>query len=137
MMALEREAPEAAHWPRAEYETAMAGAAPRRLSLVIETATSAEAPGFIVAREVDREWEIENIVVSSAERRKGLGLRLLTALLDAARARAATAAFLEVRESNIAARRMYEKAGFIHRGIRPAYYHDPEENAAVYHLNFL
>ncbi len=41
---------------------------------------------------------------------------------------------LEVRESNLAARRLYEKAGFLLDKRRPAYYRNPEEDALLYHL---
>jgi len=138
MMALEREAATAAHWSRAQYDAIFRTALPRRLCLVSESSQSLpELQAFLVAREIAREWELENVVVSAGSQRRGLGLQLLLALLDAARARAAEAVFLEVRESNLAARRLYEKAGFIHKGVRGGYYRNPEENAALYRLNFL
>jgi ribosomal-protein-alanine N-acetyltransferase len=41
---------------------------------------------------------------------------------------------LEVRESNLPARALYEKAGFVESGSRSGYYRDPEENAICYGL---
>ena len=64
-------------------------------------------------------------------RRQGIGERLLLALLDLARNRGAHAATLEVRPSNIAARRLYEKYGFMVVGIRPRYYSDDNEDALI------
>ena len=85
----------------------------------------------------DREWEIENIAVAGPARRRGLGTRLLGELLDLARGRGADAVFLEVRESNHAARALYEKWAFLESGRRRGYYKDPEEDAILYRLGFI
>jgi ribosomal-protein-alanine N-acetyltransferase len=85
---------------------------------------------------VGREWEIENIAVAGPARRRGLGTRLLGELLDQARDRGADAVFLEVRESNRAARALYEKWAFLESGRRRGYYKDQEEDAIVYRLCF-
>ena len=89
--------------------------------------------GFVVARAIDREWEIENVAVAAAGQRKGLGSQLLAAILELARRQGAQNIFLEVRESNRAARALYEKYGFVLSGHRPSYYHNPDENAVTYH----
>lgn len=64
-------------------------------------------------------------------RRQGIGERLLLALLDLARAHGAREATLEVRPSNTAARRLYEKYGFRNVGVRPRYYSDNHEDALI------
>jgi ribosomal-protein-alanine N-acetyltransferase len=64
-------------------------------------------------------------------RRLRLGERLLTALLDVAIERRAGEATLEVRLSNLPARRLYEKYGFRPVGIRPRYYTDNGEDALI------
>jgi ribosomal-protein-alanine N-acetyltransferase len=64
-------------------------------------------------------------------RRQGIGDRLLLALLDLARTRGAHEATLEVRPSNIPARRLYEKYGFKVVGVRPRYYSDDNEDALI------
>ena len=63
--------------------------------------------------------------------------RLLGELLDSARAKDAAAVFLEVRESNQAARALYEKWAFRESGRRPRYYKDPAEDAILYRLDFI
>ena len=78
---------------------------PRRQALVIETDG---IQGFLVARALDKEWEIENMAVSGPARRHGLGTRLLGEFLDRVRVAGAQGVFLEVRESNHAARALYE-----------------------------
>lgn len=132
LLALERQAPAAAHWSREQYQNIFDGEAPSRVLLVLEE--NASIRGFIVGGALDREWEIENIAVSESVQRLGFGSRLLQEFLAFVRAQGAEEIFLEVRESNLAARRLYEKSGFSERGRRPSYYQQPEEDAIVYHL---
>ena len=90
--------------------------------------------GFLVAQHVASEWELENIVVSKTERQKGIGKLLLDALLASAREVNSAAVSLEVRESNRAARFLYEKIGFQQAGRRKNYYANPREDAILYRL---
>ncbi|MGD0437958.1 MAG: GNAT family N-acetyltransferase [Bryobacteraceae bacterium] len=84
--------------------------------------------GFIVSRRVaDREREILNVAVHPDFRRLGIG----TELLQAECARWPGSHFLEVRESNTAARRLYERLGFEVIGTRPGYYENPPETGIV------
>jgi ribosomal-protein-alanine N-acetyltransferase len=134
MMALEKRAATAAHWSAPQYEALFRGHHPERTALIIEDESGLQ--GFVIARAVDREWEIENIAIAAPARRHGLGTRLLGELLDLARGRGADAVFLEVRESNRAARALYEKWAFLEGARRPRYYKDPEEDAILYRLGF-
>ena len=88
--------------------------------------------GFLVARRVVSEWELENIVVAPEVRRKGCGQRLLDALLVHAANTNSDSIFLEVRESNAAARALYHRAGFRQTGQRKSYYTNPAEDAILY-----
>lgn len=134
LMAIEQDSPTAAHWQESQYRAALEpGAVPERVSLVMEESA---VQGFIVARVLGEEWEIENVVVTNLERRRGLGARLVTALLEQARGRGARAVFLEVRESNEAARRLYTKSGFLPAGRRKSYYSDPPEDALLFRYSF-
>ncbi|MGC2181792.1 MAG: ribosomal protein S18-alanine N-acetyltransferase [Terriglobales bacterium] len=134
MMALEKHAVTAAHWSAQQYEVLFRASEPGRVTQVIEDESGLQ--GFVIARAVDREWEIENIAIAGPARRRGLGTHLLGELLDLARARGADAVFLEVRESNRAARALYEKWAFLEGGRRRGYYKDPEEDAILYRLGF-
>jgi ribosomal-protein-alanine acetyltransferase len=100
-----------------------------RTALVVEQDES--VVGFIVGRQANDEWEIENIAVTGAARRSGLGSRLVGETLDLVRSRGGKAVFLEVRESNRAARSLYEKWAFIEVGRRKMYYQNPAEDALV------
>jgi ribosomal-protein-alanine N-acetyltransferase len=77
------------------------------------------------------EAHITTFAVHPGWRRRRIGERLLLAMLDLAVARRAREATLEVRVSNLAARRLYEKYGFRPVGIRPRYYSDDGEDAIV------
>ena len=80
------------------------------------------ADGFILMRAVADEAEILTLAVRPAARRGGLGGRLVGEGVLAAAARGATRVFLEVAEDNLAARALYERAGFVEAGRRPGYY---------------
>ena len=77
------------------------------------------------------EAHITTFAVHPAWRRQRIGERLLLAFLDLARDRHAREATLEVRLSNLAARRLYEKYGFRPVGLRPRYYSDDHEDALI------
>jgi [ribosomal protein S18]-alanine N-acetyltransferase len=77
------------------------------------------------------EAHITTFAVHPAWRRQRLGERLLIAILDIAVARGAREATLEVRLSNLPARRLYEKYGFRPVGLRPRYYSDNNEDALI------
>jgi ribosomal-protein-alanine N-acetyltransferase len=77
------------------------------------------------------EAHITTFAIHPAWRRQRIGERLLLALLDLAVDRRAREATLEVRLSNLAARRLYEKYGFRPVGLRPNYYSDDREDALV------
>jgi ribosomal-protein-alanine N-acetyltransferase len=77
------------------------------------------------------EAHITTFAVHPAWRRRGIGERLLLAFLDLAIDRGAREATLEVRLSNLAARKLYEKYGFRPVGLRPRYYSDDHEDALI------
>ncbi len=77
------------------------------------------------------EAHITTFAVAPAWRRQRVGERLLLAVLDLSVARGAREATLEVRLSNLPARRLYEKYGFRPVGIRPRYYSDDHEDALI------
>jgi len=77
------------------------------------------------------EAHVTTFAVAPAWRGRRIGERLLVAVLDLAVARGAREATLEVRLSNLAARRLYEKYGFRPVGIRPRYYSDDNEDALI------
>jgi|tagenome__1003787_1003787.scaffolds.fasta_scaffold20469487_2 ribosomal-protein-alanine N-acetyltransferase len=77
------------------------------------------------------EAHVTTFAVHPRYRRRRIGERLLLSLLDLSLDRHAREATLEVRLSNLAARRLYEKYGFRPVGIRPRYYSDNQEDALI------
>ncbi|WP_313798501.1 ribosomal protein S18-alanine N-acetyltransferase [Denitromonas iodatirespirans] len=94
----------------------------------------ADAPvAYAVVMQVFDEAHLLNFSVVLAAQGRGLGARLLQFLRDTLRGRGVTQFFLEVRPSNLAARAVYEKAGFASIGRRKGYYpaEDGREDALV------
>ena len=77
------------------------------------------------------EGEIANLAVAPSARRHGIGAALLDASLGEARRRGVKQVYLEVRESNAAARALYERRGFSVVGRRKRYYRHPDEDALL------
>lgn len=77
------------------------------------------------------EGDVANIAVKGEFRSLGIGRKILDALCLEAKNRGAMLLHLEVRESNAAARHLYESFGFITDGIRKNYYIKPQENAVL------
>jgi len=87
--------------------------------------------GYAIVSAVLDEAEILNLAVSPSRRGMGVGGLLLDAGMSAAAAAGATSAFLEVRESNAAARGLYASRGFSEISRRRRYYVKPVEDALV------
>jgi ribosomal-protein-alanine acetyltransferase len=131
ILAIEQQASGAAHWTSKQYTEMVAS------SVVLAAEEAGQLCGFICANAVaGDEWEIENIVVAAAFLRRGIANELVRNLIQRADNEAASAILLEVRESNLPARRLYEKHGFREVGRRRLYYRDPMEDAILYALRF-
>lgn len=103
----------------------------RALFTVAGLTDSGVIDGFMCTWLVADEAHILKIAVDCNLRRRGIGTRLLTDAMACLKERGAKMAYLEVRPSNAAARRFYERAGFDRIGRRPRYYPDSGEDALV------
>ena len=81
------------------------------------------------------EAQVMRVAVRKALRNQGLGLALTRALIQKAWEAGAEAVTLEVRESNAAAQKVYERCGFVSEGVRPNYYEDTHEGAVIMWLH--
>ena len=81
--------------------------------------------------------DVLTIGVEPCCRRKGIGARLMEALLQECARNGVRELFLEVRASNDAARGLYEKCGFTLLYARKNYYSDPREDGFVYRLEVM
>jgi ribosomal-protein-alanine acetyltransferase len=122
--------PEIAQWSKRAYEglsqEKMAGWAAE---------SGGSIYGFITARQVAGDVEILNFAVRPDARRQGIGARLFDQLLAWAKAARVAKIYLEVRASNEAARKFYERHGFREAGRRPRYYSAPVEDALLLTLS--
>jgi [ribosomal protein S18]-alanine N-acetyltransferase len=128
MIAIEQQSPTAAHWTAGQYE--------RRLEdgYIWVAEHESKLCGFMCAKVLSGEWEIENIVVAPEFQRRGAATQLMDALIREAQSKVGTRILLEVRESNLPARRLYENHGFAPIGRRKGYYQHPVEDAVLYEL---
>jgi ribosomal-protein-alanine N-acetyltransferase len=121
-------------WPRQAFEQELKATSVSRsrvaLSREDEEPTVA---GFCVAWLVVDHVQIQNVAVHPEHRRRGLATYLLEEAFSHARTYGAVSAFLEVRRSNLTARRLYERLGFREAGERKGYYSCPSEDAVVLH----
>ncbi|MCR4647962.1 MAG: ribosomal protein S18-alanine N-acetyltransferase [Lachnospiraceae bacterium] len=107
---------------------------PDALYLVIEddeNKKTVASAGLIVSFDTA---DIMNVSVSKDYRRQSLAYKLLTKLIEEGRKIGVREFTLEVREGNAPARALYEKLGFKCEGIRPDFYSNPKEGAAIYWL---
>jgi ribosomal-protein-alanine N-acetyltransferase len=120
-----KESPEASIWTR----ESLLDSANRRNAWVAELGGS--FAGILIGRVAADEFEVLNLAVAKARRRRGVATQLVEVALEDARIAGARQAYLEVRASNKGGIALYERLGFRVCGRRPNYYRDPIEDAIL------
>ena len=115
-------------WPDDAYRNEIRT---NRLASYVVARLGDEVVGFAGIWVMVDEAHVTTFAVDPRWRRRGVGERMLLALLDLSVERHAREATLEVRLSNLPARKLYEKHGFRPVGIRPRYYSDNGEDALI------
>ena len=92
---------------------------------------SGELVGYLVVSRYVDAWHVMNVAVAPEFRRRGIAQTLLGELFDLTAGDERRGYTLEVRVSNEAAIRLYERLGFVARGIRRGYYTDNREDAMI------
>lgn len=87
--------------------------------------------GYAVLWCIMDQGELANVAVVPRHRGRGLGVFLLSRVLEIARERGIETVFLEVRVSNERAVALYERLGFTDVGVRRGYYEKPKEDARI------
>ena len=118
-------------WGSREFTTALAS--PQTIFLVAEDLDGAVA-GYAIAIAVADEAEILNLAVRQERRQHGIGGKLLDSAITEVLSHGAEQVYLEVRESNEAARKLYASRGFDEVTRRRKYYQHPVEDALVLRL---
>ena len=115
-------------WPPHAYRTEIET---NRLATYLVVRAGRVVVGYAGMWLMADEAHITTFAVDPLWRRRRIGERLLLAMLDLAISRQAREVTLEVRLSNVPARRLYEKYGFRPVGLRPNYYSDNGEDALI------
>jgi [ribosomal protein S18]-alanine N-acetyltransferase len=113
-------------WSRRDFADCLVGAC------ALFVAETKDGPlGYIVGRSVLDEAEILNLGVELAARRQGIGRALVAHMMGTFAGAGVGRVFLEVRESNVGAQRLYAGFGFREVGRRRRYYRAPVEDAVL------
>ena len=102
------------------------------------THTSGQLLGFAIIQQIVDEVTLLDICVVPAQQGRGFGRLLLDAIIEDAKNTGAVVVMLEVRESNLAARALYQNRGFVETGRRKGYYPlaEGKEDAILMDLAF-
>ena len=87
--------------------------------------------GYVIASRYVDAWHVMNVCVDPDRQGHGIAGLLLERLFAITDRDGRQGYTLEVRVSNERAIRLYERLGFVNRGIRRAYYTDNREDAIV------
>ena len=101
---------------------------------VVSCRRTARILAVLFGRIIADEAEILKLNVAEFARNRGLGYHLFDFAVKFCSTKGVKTCFLELRASNIIARRLYEKRGFVTVGTRPNYYEDPVEDAILMQL---
>jgi [ribosomal protein S18]-alanine N-acetyltransferase len=106
---------------------------PHSVNFVLQEETG-DLLGYINFYLIGEEGHLLNLAIHPNWRKKGLAAKLLNHAIDFLKRKHAAHFFLEVREGNLDAIRLYSKFGFEHIGRRKRYYVETNEDALVMHL---
>ena len=112
-------------------EATFRGLLRRRDSDLLVADVKGEIAGYAVFWAVMDQGELGNVAVDESHRGKGIGTKLIEAVLNRAGDRGVREIFLEVRKSNVRAQDLYKTFGFSEVGRRKNYYLEPLEDALV------
>ena len=121
-------------WPARSFQFELTdNAASRSWVVGLDGRVIAMLVGWFIVDEL----HVATIAIHPEFRRQGLGKSILLHALCSAKEEGAVKAFLEVRESNEVAQKMYRNFGFVEDGRRPGYYKDNGEDAILMSLNHI
>lgn len=115
-------------WPLTSFERDLQAAHRRYVVITIE----GQVVGYLGVIQVLDQVDVTGVAVLPTHQRRGLAIRLFETLL--ASLDPETMVFLEVRQSNRPAQRLYQHLGFQVIGTRPGYYQHPNEDAILMKL---
>jgi ribosomal-protein-alanine N-acetyltransferase len=116
-------------WSRSMFASELSK--PSSISLGAFEAETGELVGYLVISRYVDAWHVMNIAVAPERRREGIAVALFERLFELTAADGRRGYTLEVRISNEAAIKLYERLGFQSRGVRRGYYTDNREDALI------
>ncbi len=116
-------------WPKKAFEAQLNDGT--SIMLVARLAGQGEIVGYLCAYSVLVEVQLASVAVKNEFRRLGVGEKLVREMIRVGQGLGAQEVWLDVRESNLAARRLYVKLGFREVYRRKNYYRKPKEDALV------
>jgi [ribosomal protein S18]-alanine N-acetyltransferase len=116
-------------WSRSMFASELAK--PSSLSLGAFDGDTGELVGYLVISRYVDAWHVMNVAVAPERRRQGIAVALFERLFTITSGDGRRGYTLEVRISNEAAIRLYERLGFQSRGVRRGYYTDNREDALI------
>ena len=114
-------------WSKNSFERAVKN----KNTLFIVAEEEGEILGYLGMYIFSDEADISNVAVSKQYRRQHIAKQMMDDILLKAQAAGVKHVTLEVRETNVAAIKLYENMGFVEAGIRKNYYEEPTENALI------
>ncbi len=114
-------------WPRRAFASDLDAANAYPIVMRLNGKVIGYASLYLAADEL----QIGNLAVDSQYQQRGYGSLLMRRIIELAHSHGIRQIYLEVRDSNEAARRLYLKFGFRVLGRRRLYYHNPTEDAIV------
>jgi ribosomal-protein-alanine N-acetyltransferase len=117
-------------WSRSMFAGELAKTSSICLGAVDTDADDALVAYLIISRYADA-WHVMNVAVDEDYRGQGVATKLLNRLFELTAGDDRRGYTLEVRVSNRGAIKLYEKLGFVARGIRRGYYTDNREDAVI------
>lgn len=112
-------------------ERSIAGELENELAYWLVCVEDGSVLGYIGSQTVMDETDMMNVAVHPNARRRGIAECLISVLIGRLKEQGSHCITLEVRASNDAAIRLYEKLGFHQVGRRPGYYRSPKEDALI------
>jgi ribosomal-protein-alanine N-acetyltransferase len=122
VVALDTELFDDTAWTSAMFWSELTGVPESRDYVVLEAGEPRTVIGYGGVMTVAGEATVQTLGVGRAWQGRGLGRRLLDQLIERAAARGAAQLWLEVRDDNINAQRLYRASGFEQEAVRPDYY---------------
>lgn len=120
------------HWTREQFLMGLK----KGVFKILGVRDKGSLTGYIAFSLIEDEMEILNLAVLPTHRKQGLATALLGRAFEICRKKGITKSFLDVKESNTPAIKLYRNFGYVEIGVRRKYYPDTKEDALLFRHDF-